>query len=181
MRLLRTAPVYVDDAPLSDRRADVCAELIFRVLAQSGGHVVVLHVGDSPYLDGPDGEIELAHGFLTPQAIEALALSLLPEAALRSLRANGSVRHEAPVLADLPADRFIIVAAVRRHDIWIEVRHETVAVAVALEPVPSVALVAPPAKSPAAPAFLAADRYAAARQDESLSVPSAEELWSAPQ
>ena len=65
----------------------------------------------------------MAREHLTADAVEALARYFLPEAALRTLRSDGSVRIEWPTLAELPNSRFTIVAARRGHDIWIEVRH----------------------------------------------------------
>jgi hypothetical protein len=165
IRLLRSVDARADE-PTPDRRAEACVSLVFRVLAEAPSGTAVLHTGDTPYLEVPSGEIELASDRLTPAAMESLARYLLPDAALRALRADASVRHEWPLLSDLPDSRFTIVAALRHRDLWIEVRHER---ASSTSPVP--------AKPPAARAD--APRNAAHRTvDDGLAVPSADELWS---
>ena len=148
-----------DDQLASNQRAEACAFLVFRVLAETGSSVAVLHTGDTPYLEVPRGEIELSRDRLTPAAMEALAAYLLPDAALRALRADGSVQSEWRILPDLPYSRFTIVAALRNYDLWIEVRHKQ-------------AHAAPSA--PVRPPIVRDD----ARDDDPLAVPSADELWS---
>ena len=125
IRLLRSVDTRAD-VPTPDQRAEACASLVFRVLAETGSGAAVLHTGDTPYLEVPSGEIELASDRLTPAAMETLAQYLLPDPALRALRANGSVRNEWRIVPDLPNSHFTIVAALRHHDLWIEVRHTQV-------------------------------------------------------
>ena len=74
----------------------------------------------------------------------------------RALRADGSVRNEWRIVPDLPNSHFTIVAALRHHDLWIEVRHGAPAAR------PSAARVPPRVDV----------------TDDALAVPSAEELWS---
>jgi hypothetical protein len=157
MRLLRNTSPRVEERP-RETRVETCAALVFRVLAETGGGAAVLHAGDAPYLEGPDGEIELANEGLTAAAMEALAHHFLSEAALRTLRADGSVRIAWPVLSDFPHSRFTIVAALRRDDLWIEVRHAQ-------------------AQGMPAGARPPAVRGSAHRDDERLAVPTADELW----
>lgn len=159
IRLLRSVDTRADESA-PDRRAEACASLVFRVLAETGSGAAVLHTGDTPYLDVPSGEIELGRDRLTPAAMETLAHYLLPDAALRALRADGSVRREWQILPDLPNSRFTIVAGLRHHDLWIEVRHTQAHGA------------------PAAPAKPPAVGGDAQPTDDALAVPSAEELWS---
>jgi hypothetical protein len=167
IRLIKSVDVRADDST-PDQRAEACASLVFRVLAETGSKAAVLHPGDTPYLEVPSGEIELARDRLTPAGLEALARYFLPDAALRTLRVNGSVRREWPILPELPDSRFTIVAALRHHDLWIEVRH------------------APAHRKPAdvatAPAVRTLDprnpaSTASGTREDALSVPSAEELW----
>jgi hypothetical protein len=165
MRLLRSIDPRADE-PTPDRRVEACVSLVFRVLAETGSGAAVLHTGDTPYLDGPDGEIELASDRLTPAAMESLARYLLPDAALRALRANASVRHQWPILADLPDSRFTIVAALRHREMWIEVRRARAA-----------STSAAPAKPPAAHAHRNAPSVPSGASDDALAVPSADELW----
>jgi hypothetical protein len=158
IRLLRSVDTQ-DGQPASNQRAEACASLVFRVLAETGSTVAVLHTGETPYLEVPRGEIELSRDRLTPAAMEALAAYLLPDPALRALRADGSVGSEWRILPDLPDSRFTIVAALRNHELWIEVRH--------------IQAHAAPA-APVRPPIVRADT----RHDDPLAVPSADELWS---
>jgi hypothetical protein len=168
IRLLRSVDAGADE-PKPDQGVEACASLVFRVLAETGSGAAVLHTGDTPYLEVPNGEIELAKDRLTPAAIEALAGYFLSEAALRALRVDGSVQSEWRIMSELPNSRFTIVAALRQQDdLWIEVRHTRV-------------------HNPPAPAKPPAVRTNAHRNpagvtrgasDDGLAVPSAEELWS---
>jgi hypothetical protein len=168
IRLLRNVEARAD-AVTPDRRAEACATLVFRVLAKTGSGVAVLHTGDTPYLEVRNGEIELAKDRLTPAAMESLAQYLLPDRALRALRADAAVRHEWPIVPGLPNSRFTIVAALRHRDLWIEVRHRQ-------------ALHTPAAAAP--PPAVRADTHRTVPKrangigDDGLVVPSADELWS---
>ena len=168
IRLLRSVDGRADE-PTLDRRAEACASLVFRALAETGSSAAVLHTGDTPYLEVPNGEIELANDRLTPAAMESLAGYLLRDTALRALRADASVRYEWPILPDLPESRFTIVAALRHRDLWIEVRH-----------VRTSSKSVTPARPPAA--RVDAHQNVASRTsetvDDGLEVPSADELWS---
>jgi hypothetical protein len=167
IRLLKNVEARAD-GPAPDRRAEACVSLVFRVLAETGSGAAVLHTGDTPYLVVPSGEIELANDRLTPTAMESLARYLLPDAALRALRADASARYEWPILSDLPDSHFTIVAALRHRDLWIEVRHAPAS--------------SPPAAAPKPPAVRADARRSTANRtspvDDGLAVPSADELWS---
>jgi hypothetical protein len=169
IRLLRSVEARAGEPP-PDRRTEACVALVFRVLTETGSGAAVLHTGETPYLEVPSGEIELATDRLTPAAMESLARYLLPDAALRALRADASVRHEWPILPDLPDSRFTIVAALRHRDLWIEVRHARVS-----------GTSAPAVKPPVPrtePSRNAAPRTTSRTVDDGLAVPSADELWS---
>jgi len=166
IRLLRSVEARADGVG-PDRRAEACAVLVFRVLAETGSGAAVLHTGDTPYLEVPNGEIELSNDCLSPTAMESLAQYLLPDAALRTLRADASVRHEWPIMPDLPDSRFTIVAALRHRDLWIEVRHRQVLHTSAAAVQPTVR--ADPHRTPA--------NRASGNGDDGLAVPSADELW----
>lgn len=158
IRLLKNVDTRAEQ-PAGNQRAEACASLVFRVLAETGSGVAVLHTGDTPYLEVPRGEIELARDRLTPAAMDALAGYFLSDTALRALRADGSVRSEWRIMSELPDSRFTIVAALRNHDVWIEVRHTQAHAA------------------PAAPVKARAVRVDDGDHD-GLTVPSADELWS---
>ena len=166
MRLLRSVEAR-GDGVAPDRRAEACAALVFRVLAETGSGAAVLHTGDTPYLEVRNGEIELSNDRLTPAAIESLAQYLLPDAALRTLRADASVRYEWPIMPDLPDSRFTIVAALRHRDLWIEVRHRQILRTSAAPAQPAVR--ADAHRTPA--------NRASGNGDDGLAVPSADELW----
>lgn len=163
--LVRDGTAHVDGPSLAD--AEVCATLLFRVLAETDGDVAVLHAGDIPYMEGPTGEVDLTRHRLTPAAMAALASYFLPLPALRTLRAGGSVQLEWPVTEELPGDRFTIVAARRHDDLWIEVRH--------VKPQQQAGMA--PAGPPAARARREHGEATLESEDDSLCVPSAKELW----
>ena len=160
MRLVRNGKAHAEN-PARENGAGKCRALIFRVLAETDGDAAVLHAGDVPYLEGPAGVIALARQRLTDTALEALARHLLPDEAHQALNAGIAVLHHHPPIAALPNHRFTIVAAQQANDLWIEIRHVRTRTA---------------AEQP--PAVRPRRRRATPRpDDESLTVPSAEELW----
>src|SRR3954447_1206662 len=97
MRLLQNARVSpaqlsVADADADTAAAESCANLLLRALADSASDVALLRAGETPYMQGPGGEIDLARHSLTPAAMETLAGYFLPRGAVRNLEENATIR-----------------------------------------------------------------------------------------
>ncbi len=94
---------------------------LLTAIARADGDVLVMHVGEKPYVVAPAGRVELSTKALTVGQMTGMLTELLPEAQQRTLAELGAVEHDLVAGVGSP-DRFRLVAARGGDDIWIEVR-----------------------------------------------------------
>jgi hypothetical protein len=146
-----------------DEQTARCISLLLRVLAQGDrSDVVILRAGKAPCLIGPSGTRPLAEVNISATAMRRFLTYLLPEHKRDVLAAVGETQHTLPARIDLPSDRFVIDA---------EVAHGGPIVAVRRVPVENYRPV-DRVRRPSTPMRSKAPVY-----DDSLEVPTAEELW----
>lgn len=100
------------------------------------GDVLVMHVGEKPYVVTPSegasefrgplawGHVELSSRVLTSEAMLMMLDQMLPAAARAGLDEFGVAEHDVAAASD-SAERFAIVAARGGDDIWVEVRRQS--------------------------------------------------------
>src|SRR5712691_9055472 len=98
--------------------------LFLKALVEADGDAVVIHSGDTPYVDSPAGQAELSNEPLTLQTVERLVAELLPEESQRTLKLLGAIRYECTPIPEYPGEPFTIVAFRDATDIWVEIRRE---------------------------------------------------------
>lgn len=112
---------------VSDRlqRMSLVASLL-RAIVRADGEVLVLHVGDRPYVVAPSGQIEVATRPLTTAAVDGIVSQLLPEGMRASLDELGAAQHELTPIDEFPRERFMVVVARSGTDLWAEIRRKRV-------------------------------------------------------
>src|SRR5438093_3944847 len=83
--------------------------LFLKALVDANGDAVVIHSGDTPYVDSRSGPAELSNEPLTLQTVEKLIAELLPEESQRTLKLLGAIRYECSPIREYPGERFSIV------------------------------------------------------------------------
>lgn len=145
-----------------DAAAAACVRVLFRALVESDSDAAVLYVNDRPRLVTPLGQIELAAANLTTPAVESLIDHLLPADAQQTLDVSGEVQYECPAQADLPGERFAVVAVRFDGDVRAEVRRFRI-----------------PDEDLIPDFFWSVGEPSDPPQNDSLALPSAEDLWPA--
>ena len=148
-RVDRVLSLWQDDTPIVS-----FVPALLRALVSLDGEALVLHPGDKPYVAAPGGPVELSSKPLTTTALTAVLAELLPADSLAALEASGSIEWERPANAELPDERFVVVAARVDDEPWVEVRRTR------------------PAAPPQPPNPRGPD-------DDDLKVPAADEFWPA--
>jgi len=100
--------------------------LFLKALVGVDGDAVVIHSGETPFVDSPSGQAELSNEPLTLETVEKLITELLPEESQRTLKLLGAIRYECTPMPEYPGEPFTIVAFRDATDIWIEIRREGV-------------------------------------------------------
>lgn len=144
--------------------------LLLQALVEADGDAVVVHSGETPYVDAPSGQTELSQEPLPLHAVTALLTQLLPAESQQTFQLLGAIRHECPPMPAYPGEQFVVVAFREADDLWVEIRRE------------GTRKQAPPAVAPidaAGDDIGWTDRPAASDEaaDPSLLLPDAEELW----
>ncbi|MBI3490591.1 MAG: Flp pilus assembly complex ATPase component TadA [Acidobacteria bacterium] len=99
---------------------------LLHAIVRVDGEALVVHVGDTPYVVSPTGQVELASKGLALEAVNGIITQLLPADLQRALDEFGAVQHELPVAPEFPRERFTVVAARGGDDVWIEIRRRHV-------------------------------------------------------
>ena len=89
------------------------------------GEALVLHVGERPYVVTDGGQVTISNAALTPAAVDDVLAELLPADSRRALDEHGATQCELPATAEVPAERFAVVAARGGDDVWVEIRRIT--------------------------------------------------------
>jgi twitching motility protein PilT len=95
---------------------------LLTAIVRADGDVLVLHVGERPYVVGPVGRSELASRALTLDAMKGMLAEILPAEARRLLEELGAVQHDLPASMLPTGQRFTVVAARGGDDIWVEIK-----------------------------------------------------------
>jgi twitching motility protein PilT len=95
---------------------------LLTAIVRADGDVLVLHVGERPYVVGPMGRSELASRALTLDAMKGMVAEILPAEARRLLEELGAVQHDLPASMLPTGQRFTVVAARGGDDIWVEIK-----------------------------------------------------------
>ena len=161
--------------------------LLLKALVDADGDAVVIHSGETPYVDGPAGQAELSNGRLTLQTVEKLLAELLPEESQRTLQLLGAIRYECTPIPQYPGEPFTIVAFRDAGEIWVEIRREAVRLEkapVAAAPTSRLARKTPPPAEARSSAPIDDDDdipfspdVLERLDDSDLEVPDAEDLW----
>lgn len=99
------------------------AELLVTAIVQVDGDALVMHVGERPYVAAPDGPIEVSTQTLDMRAMRRILEQLLPDDARRALVQFGTVERQLSSTIGFE-DRFVVVAARDRGDLWIDIRRD---------------------------------------------------------
>jgi twitching motility protein PilT len=94
---------------------------LMRVISSVDGECLVLQTGETPYVFSGGNQIPLAAQRLSSRAVWRIIERVLPQASRRALEERGVVQYEFD-LADLPGDRFSVVAARAGDEAWMEIR-----------------------------------------------------------
>ena len=99
---------------------------LLQAIVHVNGEALVLHAGDKPYVVAPAGQIELASGGLTLEAVSGIVAQLLPMEFQHALDEFGAAQYELPCLAEFPGEQFTVVVARGGDDVWAEIRRRKV-------------------------------------------------------
>jgi hypothetical protein len=99
---------------------------LLQAIVRLDGEAVVLHVGETPYVVTPTGQVDLATRGLTLNAVIGIVNQLLPVESQAALEEFGAAQYELPPNPDLPGEHFTIVAARGGDDVWVEIRRRYV-------------------------------------------------------
>jgi hypothetical protein len=146
----------------TDKQIARCVSFLIRVMVETDADVVFLSSGQRPYVIGPGGTRPLWDAALSVSTIRRFLTHLLPEEDRDVLAVTGAAQHQLPPAADVPSKVFTIDAQFSNGAPVVAVRRSR---AVDEDCVPI---------TPLTPAPL---RHGAAVHDDTLSVPSAAELW----
>jgi len=91
------------------------------------GEALVMHTGEKPYVIGPAGQVDLARGGLTLEAVTQIVNELLPTEFQQALDEFGVAQYALPPQAEFPREQFTVIAARGGDDVWAEVRRRRVA------------------------------------------------------
>src|SRR6478672_3264032 len=91
------------------------------------GEALVMHTGEKPYVIGPAGQVDLARGGLTLEAVTQIVNELLPAEFQQALDEFGVAQYALPPQAEFPREQFTVIAARGGDDVWAEVRRRRVA------------------------------------------------------
>src|SRR5262252_1909140 len=120
---------------------------LLQAMVSVDGEALVMHTGEKPYVIGPAGQVDLARGGLTLEAVTQIVNELLPAEYKQALDEFGVTQHALPPLAEFPREQFTVIAARGGDDVWAEVRRRRVAddeqMAADLYPQPAAAVTAP--------------------------------------
>src|SRR5262245_36175166 len=104
-------------APDATERGTIVPSLL-QAIVRLNAEVVVMHVGERPYVITPLGQVDLATRDLTLDAVSGIVQQLLPSLQQQVLAGAGGVRHELETSVEFPDDRFTIVVAAAQDDMW---------------------------------------------------------------
>src|SRR5688572_19326902 len=99
---------------------------LLQAIVQIDGDALVLHVGEKPYVVAPSGQVDLATGGLTFDAVFGILAQLLPAESQAALEEFGAVQYELPRIPEFAGEHFTVVAARGGDDVWMEVRRRRV-------------------------------------------------------
>ena len=98
--------------------------LLLQELVRADGDAVVIHSGDTPYIDAPSGQTELSAEPLPLRAVTMLLTQLLPAESQQTLHALGFILRDCPPMAEYPGERFTVVGLHESDGLWVEIRRE---------------------------------------------------------
>jgi len=93
---------------------------LLSAIVRTDGDVLVLHVGERPYVVAPTRIVPLLSRPLTAQAVNGIVEEVLSPDSLQSLKDVGAVEQELPAVAG--PERFTGLAAQCGSEIWLEIR-----------------------------------------------------------
>ncbi len=152
-----------------DKQIGRCVSFLLRAMVAGDADVAFLSSGQRPYVIGPGGTRPLWDAALSVSTMRRFLTHLLPEEDRDVLAVTGAAQHQLPPAADLPSDRFTIAAEFSNGAPVIAVRRARVAV--------RRARVVDEDRAPINPFTPAPLRHADTVHDDTLTVPTAAELW----
>src|SRR3954451_24560952 len=99
---------------------------LLQAIVRVDGEALVMHAGDKPYVVSPTGQVDLASGGLTLEAVNGIVSQLLPMELQNALDEFGAVQHELASMPEFPGEHFTIVAARGGDDVWAEIRRRRI-------------------------------------------------------
>ncbi|MGE5243469.1 MAG: ATPase, T2SS/T4P/T4SS family [Betaproteobacteria bacterium] len=102
------------------------AQSLLHTITKLDGTALVIQVGETPYVMGPEGQVPLGTHSLTFEAAIEMLHQLVPAESRQALDEFGAIQYELPSPPDYPDDRFTVVAARGGDDLWMEIRRRRV-------------------------------------------------------
>ena len=100
---------------------------LLQAMVSVDGEALVMHTGEKPYVIGPAGQVDLARGGLTLEAVTQIVNELLPAEFQQALDEFGVAQYALPSQVEFPREQFTVIAARGGDDVWAEIRRRRVA------------------------------------------------------
>src|SRR5438067_675048 len=95
---------------------------LFHAVVRVGGDVMVMHVGDKPYIVTPSGQVDASSRAMTADVLNGVLADVLPRESQQALEELHSIRYRVPPIPELRGEVFTVVAALSGvDDLWVEI------------------------------------------------------------